>query len=288
VYTIQASVLLLYLGEQHPEDTQYATAASNVQSIYESIPSNTQGGFWHKDNYPNEMWLDGLYMAQPFLARFGDMDSSCGDFCFDTPVFQMTLLADRVRLSGGLFLHGWDEDKNAAWCVGTCAGDTGTGLSPEVWSRATGWFAMALVDTIRYMPAGNTGRETLSALLSEVAEGIAATQDPSSGLWCQVLDKCDQSDNWLESSGSAMFIYALKRGVDLGVLDASYIDVAVIAWEGLTTEMISESGGQPTIDNAAKGMSIQQDYAAYTAIERLSNSPHGLCGVLLAASAMEY
>jgi unsaturated rhamnogalacturonyl hydrolase len=264
---------------------RYSAAAARVLGLYDGIPTNTQGGYWHKNKYPNEIWLDGLYMAEPFLARYGAANSDCGDFCFAMPVFQMSLLAEHVRLPSGLFLHGWDEDKNAAWCSGDCKG---TGLSPEVWSRAMGWFAMALVDTLKYLPDTHAERPTLEQLLQELAEGVAANQDSASGLWCQVVDKCNDSANWLESSGSAMLIYALKRGVEMGVLDNGYLTVALDAWNGLIENMISKQGSQPVIAGAAKGMSIQSSYDAYTAIPRLSNSAHGLCAVLLAAAAMEY
>ncbi len=285
---IQPANLLLFLAEQFPADTRYQTAATAVHDMFATFPVNGDGGFWHKQTYPNEMWLDGIYMAEPFLARYGAAHAACGSACNDTPVQQATLLASRVRLDSGLLLHGWDYDHNAAWCTGPCAGLSGSGLSPEVWSRSLGWFAMALIDILEVLPAAHPGRASLVELLSGVAAGAASTQDSATGLWCQVVDKCSDPGNWTESSGSAMLVYALKHGVDRGYLDAGYLSVALRAWEGLETNKIGSDAVGPVINDSADGTSIQPTYAAYVGIVRKANSYHGLCAIQLAAAAMEY
>jgi unsaturated rhamnogalacturonyl hydrolase len=284
---IEPAILLLFLSEQFPEDTRYQTAAAGVRDMFASFPTNGDGGFWHKQSYPNEMWLDSIYMAEPFLVKYGSKNASCGDYCNDTPVAQATLLASHVRLDSGLMRHGWDFDHNAAWCVGDCAGDSGTGLSPEVWSRGLGWYSAALVDILEYLPETHAGRANLLSLLQGIASGVRDTQN-ATGLWCQVVDKCDLADNWTESSGTGLLIYAIKSGVDRGYLDPSYLSVAQKAWDGLKANKIGSDSFGPTINEAATGMGVQPSYASYVGIEKVPNSYHGLCAVLLAAAAIEY
>ena len=284
---IQPAGLLLFLAQEVPTDARYRTAAAAVHDLFATFPTNGEGGFWHKQSYPNEMWLDGIYMAEPFLARYGAA-TSCGAACFDTPVAQVTLLASHARLASGLLLHGWDWDKNATWCTGACAGSAGSGLSPEVWSRALGWYAMALVDLLEVLPATHAGRAPLLSLLGGLATGARNSQDAATGLWCQVVDNCATAGNWTESSGSAMLVYALKTGADRGYLDASFLPVAARAWTGLKANKVGSDATGPTIIDAADGMSIQSTFAAYVAIARRTNSYHGLCGIQLAAAAMEY
>jgi len=285
---IQPAGLLLFLAQELPGDARYRTAAAAVHDLFATFPTNGEGGFWHKQTYPNEMWLDGIYMAEPFLARYGAANGSCGAACFDTPVAQTTLIASHARLASGLLLHGWDWDKNAAWCTGACAGAAGTGLSPEVWSRALGWYAMALVDLLEVLPATHAGRAQLLSLMSGLATAARNSQDAATGLWCQVVDKCATAGNWTESSGSAMLVYALKTAVDHGYLDASFLPVATRGWTGLKAGKVGSDAMGPTIIDAADGMSIQPTFAAYVAIARRTNSYHGLCAIQLAAAAMEY
>jgi unsaturated rhamnogalacturonyl hydrolase len=123
-------------------------------------------------------------------------------------------------------------------------------------------------------------------VLVQLAAGLQRYQDAKSGLWYQVVDQSDRSDNWLESSGSGMFVYALKVGADRGYLDPSYLAVAQHGFEGLRTQ-ISERNQTPSISGAVRGMGVQNDYAGYVNQTRLSDSPHGLCAILLAAAEME-
>ena len=126
------------------------------------------------------------------------------------------------------------------------------------------------------------------SLLSGVAEGAKNTQDATTGLWCQVVDKCAEPGNWTESSGSGMLVYAIKTGVDRGYLDARYLTVVQKAWQGLKDTKVGSDAIGPTINDAADGSSIQASYASYLAIAKKTNSYHGLCAIQLAAAAMEY
>lgn len=276
--TIQPAVLLPFLFQETGE-AKYANAADRIRALYDSIPKNAEGGFWHKQQYPNEMWLDSMYMGQPFLAKYATI-RDCGTFCTDTVVEQMTLIAEHVRdPDTGLLYHGWDEDRNASWA------DQATGRSPIIWGRAVGWYAMALVDLIPYLPDNGPGRAELLDILNDLASGLESVQD-AGGLWHQVLDQGNRSDDFLETSASAMFVYALKLGSKRGYIAESYASVAEQGFSGLMGQIGNDANG-PTINGAVQGMGIQVDYAQYVNKQRLTNSSHGLCGILLAAAAME-
>ena len=281
---IEPSVLLPFLFEQTGL-ARYRTGADQIRARYDSIPRNADRGFWHKQTYPNQMWLDSIYMGQPFLMRYGKVFGTCGAFCSDTVVEQLTLITAHVRdPATGLPYHAWDDSPapKASWA------NAQTGRSSVVWGRAVGWYAMALVDLLQDLPASHTGRAALLSYLVDLAAALKTTQDPTSGLWFQVLDEGAKSDDWLETSSSGMFVYALKVATDLGYVDPSYMSVANDGWRGLTAKITSDAQGVPSITGAVHGMVVQNDYAGYIAqLPTLSNSPHGLCAALLAASEME-
>jgi rhamnogalacturonyl hydrolase YesR/pectate lyase len=277
---IQPGNLVLFLYEE-TGDPRYARAARWLRGRFDTFPRNSAGGFWHKRKYPDEMWLDGIYMAEPFLVRYGRRFAGPG-FCFDTAVAQTLLVGEKTRAGGGLFRHAWDADRNAAWA------DPATGVSPEVWGRAMGWYAMALVEILAELPKDHPGYPKLRDLFREAAGGILRTQDPKTGLWYQVMDKGDRPENWLETSASAMFVYALKRGADDGLLGPAAAEAARKGWSGLASRISEDAEGRPVIEGTVEGMSVQKDLAGYLGRKRLTNAPHGLCGMLLAASAMEW
>ncbi|MFB3903928.1 MAG: glycoside hydrolase family 105 protein [Acidobacteriota bacterium] len=278
--TIQPGILLLFLYQETGSE-RYRKGAGFIRRAFDRMPKNADGGFWHKTKYPNEMWLDGIYMGEPFLVKYGRMFGN-DPACFDIAVFQTTLAARHTQdPTTGLLRHAWDCDRNAAWA------EPQTGLSPEVWSRGMGWFAMALVDILKHLPGDHPGRPELIALLQKLAAGVKQTQDPESGLWYQVVDKGDRPDNWHETSGSGMFVYALNVGVEAGYLDRSYRQVAKKAWEGLKTRVSLGADGAPVVSDAVEGMGAQVNYANYVNKKRLQNSPHGLCAIMMAGSEME-
>ncbi len=282
---IQPSVLLPFLYAETGAQ-KYKTAADNVRALYDGFPRNSEGGFWHKQTYPNQMWLDSIYMGEPFLARYGAVIGTCGSFCADTVVEQTLLIAKHVRdTQTGLLYHAWDgttSGQKATWA------DPTTGRSPEIWGRALGWYAMALVDTLADLPTSTARRDEMLTMLVDLAQGLENTQDSATGLWHQVVDKGSDTNDFLESSGSGMFVYALELGVVRGYLDASYLDVADKGWQGLKTKVTEDGQNRPNITAAVHGMGVQDNYAAYlNQLPLLTNSPHGLCAILLAASEME-
>jgi unsaturated rhamnogalacturonyl hydrolase len=278
---IQPANLILFLYEQ-TRDPKYKAAAKTVRDCYDKIPRNAEGGFWHKEIYPNEMWVDGIYMAEPYLVHYARLFGDAA-FCRDTAVVQTTLIAKHAfDPKAKLPYHGWDQDRNAQWV------NPETGLSPIFWSRGTGWFAMALVDILEYLPKKHPGYASLRELLKNLVEGVKNVQDPKTGLWFQVLDKGGQAGNWIETSGSGMFIYALRKAVRLKYIDARYREVAEKAWKGLQSYVERDDKGMPVITEAVRGMGVQANYDRYVGFERLKNSTHGLMAVQLAASEMEW
>jgi unsaturated rhamnogalacturonyl hydrolase len=167
--------------------------------------------------------------------------------------------------------------------------DATTGKSPVVWSRALGWYAMALVDVLEFLPNTHADYQAVVDVLKDIAAGVKATQDATTGLWSQVVDQGAKADNWVETSGSAMMIYALKKGVRLGALATDYDAVASKGWQGLLAK-ITVSGKTVTVKGAVGGMSVLNDYASYISKKSLvaDNVPQGLAAVLIAASEMEY
>jgi len=278
---IQPGMLVLFLYEQ-TGDSRYRTAAKTVREAFDRIPKNADGGFCHKSQYPNEMWIDGIYMGEPFLVNYGRL---FGDAAFgnDMAVFQSTLAAKHcLDPKTGLLYHAWDQDRNAAWA------DSKTGRSPIIWGRGMGWFVMAMVDILEQLPPSHAGYASLHELLKKNVAGLSRAQDPKTGLWFQVLDQgAGLAGNWIETSSSGMFVYAIRKAVRLELVEPSYLPVAERAWKGLQATFEQDAAGRPVFTGAVQGMGVQTGAAGYLKIPRLKNSTHGLMAVMIAASEME-
>ena len=181
-----------------------------------------------------------------------------------------------------LLYHGWNDNKTADWA------DRTTGLSPEFWCRGLGWYCMALVDTLEYLPADYSGYQDLKIILETIAEGLEKHQDSRTGLWFQVIDKGDYPGNWLETSGSAMFVYTLQKASQKGHIDAKYEAVANKGWNGVKSMVAITPKGEMVIRGSVQGMGVQTSYENYINKEQVNNLPHGMAAVMMAASVMEY
>jgi unsaturated rhamnogalacturonyl hydrolase len=227
---IAAGKLLFGLYER-TDDTRYRRAADTLRLQLAEHPRTREGGFWHKQIYPWQLWLDGVYMAGPFLVRYGTE--------FDDPVAidevanEILLVARYLRdPKTGLYYHGWDESREQSWS------DPVTGLSKSFWGRGMGWFGMALVDVLDYLPDTHRDRDVIIRVLRDFAHAVAGVQDPVSGLWYQVLDQPQRPENYLEASASGMFIYTLAKGVRMGYLEHEYLAVAQRAYEGVLDRFV--------------------------------------------------
>ncbi len=216
------------------KDEKYKKAIFILRDQLKDHPRTSEGGFWHKKRYTNQMWLDGLYMGAPFYAKF------CKVFnepeAFDDVINQFKTVHKHTYDSNkGLNYHGWDESKEQKWA------DKETGCSEHFWGRAEGWFAMALVDALDFIPENHPQRDTMIVILNEVAAGIKKYQDEKSGLWYQVLDQGNREGNYLESSASSMFVYALLKAVRKGYVDSSYKAIAKKGYQGILENFIQEN-----------------------------------------------
>ncbi|UCD36807.1 MAG: glycoside hydrolase family 88 protein, partial [Fidelibacterota bacterium] len=213
------------------QDEKYKDAAFILRAQLDSHPRTREGGFWHKQRYPWQMWLDGIYMCAPFYAEFSRMfDQPDG---FDDVVQQILLIDVHTRdPETGLRYHGWDESNAQSWA------HPETGCSPHFWGRAMGWYSMALVDVLDLLPLEHPKRAQIVFIFQDLAKAIRAYQDRGSGLWYQVLDQGTRKGNYLETSASAMFVYALAKGVKQDYLPPEYWAVAQNGYQGLLTNAI--------------------------------------------------
>ncbi len=265
---------------------KYYKAASVLRGQLRQQPRLSDGGFWHKKIYPNQMWLDGLYMAEPFYAEWAQTFHE--DSAFNDIANQFILMEKHARDAKiGLLYHGYDESKTETWAHKT------TGLSANFWGRAMGWYGMGLVDALQYFPKDHPKRKELINILNRFSSAVAKVQDKKTGLWWDVLNYPNRKGNYLEASASCMFVYALAKGVRLGYLPASYLQVAKKGYTGIIKKFITNSNGQTdlegTVSVSGLGGKPYRDgsYEYYINEKVVTNDPKGVGAFLLAADEME-
>lgn len=227
---------------QNPKE-KYRLALEYLRSKIETHPRlDNCEGFAHKAVYPNQMWLDGLFMLQPLYAEYtkewGPLE------CFDDIAKQFELIT-KFAYDGekGLYYHCYDHSKSMFWA------NPDTGLSPHFWGRAMGWLSMAAVDCLDFFPTDHPGRKPILDLIEKIAAGIIRYQSPT-GVWYQILDLADREGNYKESSCSCMFTYFLKKAVQMGYLPDTYLPYAHKAMEGVLNEFVSiDENGFVNISN---------------------------------------
>lgn len=277
---IQGGNFLILLNEINPQP-QYLTAIETLRDQLRNQPRTAEGGFWHKQVYEHQMWLDGLFTGTTFYARYAAWKPEPEAW---SDIANQFLTVDKhTRKANGLNHHGWDESRQMAWS------DSVTGCSAESWGRAEGWYVMALVDVLELMPADQPERPELIAILNRVMEALMAVQDKDTHLWYQVPDKGDQEGNYLESTCSAMYCYAMAKGVRIGVLDKNYKKEAQQVLEGLKAHKIvtNEDGTLSLIDCCAVaglgGNPFRDGTYDYYIHERIrKDDPKGVAPLILA------
>jgi unsaturated rhamnogalacturonyl hydrolase len=223
------TVLALY---QLTKEERYKKAADLLRKQLDVQPRTAKGGFWHKQRYPHQMWLDGLYMGAPFYAEYAKL--------FKEPTASFDDVAKQIRLvtahtydpRSGLFHHGWDESKEQAWA------DKTTGTSSNFWGRAIGWYAMAMVDVLDFFPKDHPARHEIIGTFNKLCHGVLKHQDPASGVWWQVVDQGARPGNYLEASASSMFVYVMAKGVNHGYLSHDYVPAIVKGYKGIIDKFI--------------------------------------------------
>lgn len=223
--------VLLHLFSETGEE-QYKKAADTLLKQLELHPRTSEGGFWHKKIYPFQMWLDGLYMAQPFYSKYADMFNK--PEIFDDVTKQFLLIKKHLLdEKTGLYFHGWDESKEQKWA------DQVTGRSPNFWGRSIGWFMMALVDVLDYLPVNHKDRNELIVMLQNLSESLLKFTDNETGLWYQVVDQGDREGNYIEASGSSMFIYAFAKGANKDYLDKKFYNIAEESFNSILEHLVT-------------------------------------------------
>jgi unsaturated rhamnogalacturonyl hydrolase len=224
---------LLFRLYDRTRDERYRKAAMTLREQMRRHPRTSEGGFWHKQTYPGQMWLDGAYMTSPFLAQYASAFREPA--LYDDVARQLLLLARHNRdPKTGLFYHGWDESRTQAWA------DSVTGLSANFWGRAVGWYAMALVDVLDFLPPDHPDRQAIIGVFRELAAAIVRVQDPVTGLWYQVLDQPNRKGNYHEASATSMFTYALAKGARKGYLQPAYRAAAERAYDGMVRSFVKK------------------------------------------------
>jgi rhamnogalacturonyl hydrolase YesR len=267
---------------QKTREARYQRAAERIRRSFDDYPRNADGGFWHARNLPHEMWIDGVFMGQMFLTRYGTVIGD-REACFNEAVQQIGVVADRLaKGDSGLYLHGYDEARAVSWA------DKVTGLSSEVWSEGLGWYALVLTETLALMDPEHPGRERVQAILRRLVEELARVQDPRTGLWYQVVDKGKRADNWHDTSGSAMFVYAIQRAIELGcVSPLVYRPVAERGYAGILTKASLGADGLVDIHDACDGVCVQNSYHDYVNYKRVVNAKEAIGSVLWASTIIE-
>jgi unsaturated rhamnogalacturonyl hydrolase len=253
------NILTLY---QRKENKTYKIALDRFVKQAETHPKTNSGGYWHKKIYPWQMWLDGIFMASPYLTRY----------------------AKTVDEKTGLMVHAWDESRSQKWC------DPASGKSHYPWSRSMGWYTMAILDILDYLPQNHPDRDSLIIILRKTCDALLKVSDPATGLYYQVLNQGTREGNYLEGSGSAMFTYVFARGAHKGYLDKKYLAIAERNFDNIIKEFIRVDkeglisminicavgglGGNPYRDGS---------YEYYINERRQDNDPKGVAPFILAA-----
>lgn len=277
--------LLLYLWEKTGEKRYRAAAELLLDQVLHQ-PRTPEGGFWHKKIYPDQMWLDGLYMCAPFYAQAAKLFRH--PEWLEDIVHQFLLIREKtLHKPTGLNLHAWDSARVQPWA------DLATGCSPHVWGRAVGWYACAAVDTLEFLPEDSLHRAKMLAMLSELLPAIWKARDGRTGVWMQVMDVPDRPGNYAESSCSAQFIYATAKAARLSYFTGIPADAIHDAWKGAVDQFIEVYKGNAIVTKccqvAGLGNVGERDgsFAYYMSEPIVANDPKGSGAMLQAAAEME-
>jgi unsaturated rhamnogalacturonyl hydrolase len=274
--------LLLLYSTTHEE--KYRKAAETLHAQLLSQPENPAGGWWHAQATPNLMLMDDEYMLGPFYAEYAkEFREPKALAAVKKQIFLVSRHATDAKT--GLLHHGWDTSTRMGWK---------DGLSPSLWSRSMGWYLMALVDTLQYVPGNDPDRPRLLALLRKTAHAVELARDPQTGLWFQIMDKPALAENYIESSSCLMLTYALAKGARLGYLAPAYHADAEKAWQSILKRFVKmDQQGQimitGTVTHVSLGAAVENDGRPdyYLHAPVVSDDAKGVGAFLLAGSEME-
>jgi unsaturated rhamnogalacturonyl hydrolase len=263
------NVLTVY---KRNSDPKYKIALDNFIEQLKSHPKTKSGGYWHKNIYPWQMWLDGIFMASTYMAQYAKEFNSPEWFNVATTQTKM-IYEKTLDQKSGLLMHAWDESRTQKWC---------------------GWYILAIEDILEYLPENHPDRADLISILQKTCEALLKVRDPGSGLWFQVLNYGGREGNYLEGSGSAMYTYAFARGAHKGYLDKKYLDIANSAFDGIIKELITvDDKGLVTMRNICGGCGLggnpyrDGSYEYYINEKRIDNDTKGVAPFIMAALELD-
>ena len=272
-------------------DEKYRKAIELVKSQIDSHPRTSEGAFWHKKVYHHQIWLDGVYMAEPFYVEYASryMEGEERLQAYRDIVNEFTVAAAHTYdPAKKLYRHAWDESHSMFWC------DKQTGQSQHCWGRALGWYTMAIIDVLDWLPEDFEPRNELISLLQGICAELPKWADPESGVWYQVLDQPGREGNYLEATCSVMFCYTFLKGIRMGYLDASLLPYAKKLYEDCVREFITtdENGWislQKCCSVGGLGGSTNRmgDYAYYLSEPIRPNDSKGVGPFIWASLEME-
>ncbi|KAH6890292.1 Six-hairpin glycosidase-like protein [Thelonectria olida] len=277
---------ILWWYEKTGEE-KFKIAAEDIKATLDSHPRTPTGGLWHRDpTYPNQMWLDGIFMADTFYAKYVSLFQPNNETAWADIALQYDKIDNVTRKDNNLLVHGYDEGKTAVWA------DPETGAAPLVWARADGWYFMALLEVINLFPKKYAARERLITYFQLQAEGLKNAQDELGGWW-NIMDSQyeDVEGNYLESSASAMFAVGWIRGLNRGLLNKkTYAGVAKKAYNALVDLWITENDDgtinwEGTVEVGSLGSNATFQY--YASIDVVQNDLRGIGSFLVAAKEWE-
>ena len=261
-------------------DEKYRTAATQILSAVEGYPS-CDGQFWHGNKSP-AMWIDGVFMMQMFLIRYAQHIGR-SEYCYDIACRNVLAAAKHLQRPDGLLLHAWTTTPDkVAWA------DPDTGLSPESWSEGMGWYVLVTAELLAVLPRSHKDYGAIADIYRRMALGLKQTQDPRTGGWFMVVDKGDNPVNFIDPSGTAMFVYAIRRGVELGLLPGKqYLPVAQDGYRCLYPFIVVNDHGLLDVVGGCDGVPVKKDFLSYVTIPKMTNAKETVVGMLWAAVIME-
>lgn len=271
---LAANLLVVLYHETHEQ--RYKLAAETFRHRFDDYPRTTDGGFWHA-TVPSrqwQLWLDGNYMAVPFLLRYGK-EFNDGQYTQSEAVRQLLVYHKHLRAKHrGLLYHAYDEIGKAPWA------DPHTHHSQFFWCRAIGWYGMTLVDTLDVLPPHDPRRKKLIRIVRSLVKDLAHDQDPQTGLWYQLVDKTKLPQNWTETSSSAMFTYIIDIAVKRGYVSSKYHATAAKGYQGVLSRISLGPDGLTNLTGICEGTNVG-NLQYYLDRKRNTNDLHGLGAFLI-------
>lgn len=260
-------------------EEKYKKAALQILEGVKTYPSS-DGQFWHGNKSPN-MWVDGVFMMQMFLIRCGELVGE-RDYCYDVACRNIKAAARHLQRPDGLMLHAWTtEPSKVEWA-------NSEGLSPEVWSEGMGWYSLVVPELLAVLPESHPDYGEIKSIYLKMAKGLKEWQDKNTGGWFMVVDKGTNPLNFIDPSGTAMFVYSIRLGIDLKLLaEKDYGQVARRGYEALFPFVRVNDRGLLDVIGACDGVTIKKDFVTYVTLDKVLNAKEAVAGVLWAAVVME-